>query len=280
MRLSVWLTAASKLRITRILSVKTESRTVKTFTFKDRACARAKPGQFLMLWVPGVDEIPLSILDTAEDGTVVVAVKNVGEATQALHSMEPGEMVGVRGPLGNSFTLKSGRVLAVGGGIGVVPLLFLAKTLRFQGVDVTFVVGAKTREELLFLNVLYALCGRGKVLVVTEDGSCGVKGLATQPAERLLAEENFNMVYTCGPERMMREVFSLAEKHGVSLEASLERLMRCAIGVCGSCVIDGYRVCRDGPVFTEEQLRKVKDEFGFWKRDFDGKKIPIESGES
>ncbi|MCS7114430.1 MAG: dihydroorotate dehydrogenase electron transfer subunit [Nitrososphaerota archaeon] len=272
--MSAWLTAANRLRTTRILSVKTENLTVKTFTFKDRECAGAKPGQFLMLWVPGVDEIPLSIFDAAEDGTVAVAVKKVGEATGALHSMKPGDMVGVRGPFGNSFTLKAGRVLMVGGGTGMVPLTFLVKKLRAQGGDVTFVVGAKTVEELLFLERLYALCGKEKVLAATEDGSFGVKGLATQPAEGLLAKEKFDMVYTCGPERMMREVFELAERYGVCLEASLERLMRCAIGVCGSCGIGGFRVCRDGPVFAGEQLRKVKGEFGFWKRDFDGKRIP------
>ncbi|MEM2320002.1 MAG: dihydroorotate dehydrogenase electron transfer subunit [Candidatus Bathyarchaeia archaeon] len=263
------------MRITRILDVKTENLTVKTFIFKDKFCAKAKPGQFLMLWIPGVDEIPLSVLDTAEDGTVAVTVKSVGEATQALHRMGTGESIGVRGPFGNGFTLKTGKVLVVGGGIGVVPLIFLAKRLKFQGADVTFIVGAKTRGELLFLDALCALCGKENVLVTTEDGSFGVKGFATKPAEWLLAREKFDMVYTCGPEGMLREVFNLAEKHGVSLEASLERLMRCAIGICGSCVIGSFRVCRDGPVFTGEQLRMVRNEFGFWKRDFDGKKIPI-----
>jgi dihydroorotate dehydrogenase electron transfer subunit len=81
------------------------------------------------------------------------------------------------------------------------------------------------------------------------------------------------MIYTCGPEQMMRKVSDLAEKHGVALEASLERLMRCAIGLCGSCVVGRYRVCRDGPVFTISQLKEVKSEFGVSKRDFSGKRI-------
>jgi dihydroorotate dehydrogenase electron transfer subunit len=75
---------------------------------------------------------------------------------------------------------------------------------------------------------------------------------------------------------MMRKVFDLAEKHRIALEASLERLMRCAIGLCGSCVVGKYRVCRDGPVFTTKQLRTVKDEFGIAQRDFTGKRIPLE----
>ena len=274
--MSAWLTAANRLRTTRILDVKIESPTVKTFTFKDRQCAKAKPGQFLMLWIPSVDEIPLSILDAKEDGTVSVAVKRVGEATEALHNKKAGEIIGVRGPFGNSFTPKNGRIMMIGGGTGAIPLLFLAKSLAKEKSKITFVTGAKTGEELLFLDELGTQCGEEDVLVTTEDGSYGVKGLATKPLDALLAREKFDMIYVCGPEKMVQEVLSLAEKHGINLEVSLERLMRCAIGICGSCVIGKYRVCRDGPVFNASQLREVKGEFGFWKRDFDGKKIPIE----
>jgi dihydroorotate dehydrogenase electron transfer subunit len=93
--------------------------------------------------------------------------------------------------------------------------------------------------------------------------------------ESLLAKERFDMIYTCGPEQMMLKTFVLAEKHKIALEASLERLMRCAIGLCGSCVVGKYRVCRDGPVFTSSQLREVEKEFGVSKLDFNGKKIPL-----
>ncbi len=114
-----------------------------------------------------------------------------------------------------------------------------------------------------------------QLIATTEDGSYGTKGLATKPLQRLLERERFDMIYTCGPEQMMRKVFDLAEKYGVALEASLERLMRCAIGLCGSCVIGRYRVCKDGPVFTAEQLRDVESEFGISKRDFNGRKISL-----
>jgi dihydroorotate dehydrogenase electron transfer subunit len=83
------------------------------------------------------------------------------------------------------------------------------------------------------------------------------------------------MIYTCGPEKMMRKVFDQAEKRGIPFEASLERLMRCAIGLCGSCVIGKYRVCRDGPVFNAKQIRELKKEFGVSKRDFNGKRISL-----
>ncbi|MEM1563866.1 MAG: dihydroorotate dehydrogenase electron transfer subunit [Candidatus Bathyarchaeia archaeon] len=275
--MSAWLTKANKLRTTSILSVKTESPTVKTFTFKDKLCAKAKPGQFLMLWIPGVDEIPLSILGANEkEGLVSVAVKKVGEATQALHNKTLGDIIGVRGPFGNSFALSTGRILMVGGGIGIAPLLFLAKNLALsKKAKITLVVGAKTKSELLFLKELKELCGEANVSAATEDGSYGVKDVASSLVEKVLAKEKFDMVYACGPEQMIRKVFDQCEKYNVPMEGSLERLMRCAIGICGSCTVGRYRVCKDGPIFNMEQLKTVKREFGLWKRDLDGKRIPV-----
>ena len=268
---------ANKLRTTHILSVKTESQTVKTFTFKDRECAKAKPGQFLMLWIPGVDEIPLSILDASEDDTISIAVRKVGEATQALNAKRVGEVVGVRGPFGNSFTLRKGRILMVGGGTGTVPLYFLIKRLTHQAEKSVLVLGAKTKDELLFMDeVKKAMKGeRGQFVATTEDGSYGIRGLCTEPLKELLTREKFDIVYACGPERMIHKIFDLTEEYGVDFEASLERLMKCAIGLCGSCVIGKYRVCMDGPIFNSKQLEEVKGEFGVSKRDFDGKKISI-----
>lgn len=275
MRLSVYRIAANQLRTTRIKSVKTESPTVKTFTFKDRLCAKAEPGQFLMFWIPGIDEIPLSIMNAEKDGSVSVTVREVGEATRALNRMETGEVIGLRGPFGNSFSLKKRKALMVGGGTGTGPLLFLARRLEQKLERPVFVVGAKTKEELLFINELEKLCGTKNVVITTEDGSCGIAGLCTEPLEQILARERFEMIYTCGPEKMILRVFELAKKHGIGLEASLERLMRCAIGLCGSCVVGKYRICRDGPVFTAEQLEEVRDDFGVAKRDFDGRRIRL-----
>ena len=268
--------ATNQLRTTRILSAKTESPTVKTFTFKDKVCARAKPGQFLMLWIPSVDEVPLSILDANEDGAVSVAVKKVGEATKALHNRKTGEIIGIRGPFGNSFTLKEGKILMAGGGTGTAPLLFLSRKLASKAAKLVFVIGAKTKKELLFIDKLEEACGKDNLIAATEDGSYGIKCLATTPLESLLAKEKFDMIYTCGPEQMMRKVLDLAEKYDIALEACLERLMRCAIGLCGSCVVGKYRVCKDGPVFTSSQLKEAKSEFGVSKRDFDGKRISLE----
>ena len=236
--------------------------------------SNAEPGQFLMLWIPRVDEIPLSILD-AGDGQVSVAVKAVGDATRALHEMQIGEVVGLRGPFGNRFSENVGRILMVGGGTGTAPLLFLAKKLAPKAARLSFITGAKTKRELLFMNEFVSLCTEESTIATTEDGSYGLSCLATGPLEKLLDKQDFDMIYTCGPELMVRRVFDLAEQHDVALQASLERLMRCGIGLCGSCVIGKYRVCRDGPVFNAGQLREVKDEFGISKLGFDGARIPL-----
>ena len=274
--MSAYHTEANWLRTTPILDVKSESPTVKTVCFKDKLCARAKPGQFLMLWIPGIDEIPFSILGGNAGDIVKVAVRKVGEATQALHEKKTGNLIGIRGPFGNSFSPSKGRVLMVAGGTGTVPLLFLAKTLLSRA-RVTFVLGAKTKKELIFKDDLENKFSENRLRLITstEDGTCGITGLCTKPVDELLRTETPDMVYACGPEQMLVKVFGMCEKHGIRLEVSLERLMRCAVGLCGSCIIGGYRVCRDGPVFTNKQLGEVKAEFGLSKHDFDGRKIHI-----
>jgi len=268
---------ANQVRTKPIVRIDAESPTVKTFIFKDKQCARAKPGQFLMLWIPSVDEVPLSIMDAKEDGTVAVSVKAVGEATRVLHQKRTGETIGVRGPFGNSFMMRGHKILVVGGGTGIAPLLFLTRNLASKAVNTTFMLGAQTKGELLFRSELQKLEKKKvRLLTSTEDGSSGLMGLCTEPVEQMLIEEKFDMIYACGPEQMILKVFELAENHKVNMQASLERLMRCAVGLCGSCVIGKYRVCADGPVFTSRQLREVKHEFGLSKRDRYGKRVPLD----
>jgi len=261
----------------KIQKVVKESPLVKTFFFNDKLCAKGKPGQFVMVWLPGFDEIPMSISSTHPNGLMSITVADVGEATRLLHRKGEGEIVGVRGPFGNSFSLVKGDVLLLGGGTGIAPLTFLAEKLVELGSKITFLLGAKTREELLFLSKIENVLSKaeGRIVASTEDGSYGHRGVVTELAEETLAEKKFDMIYACGKELMLFKIFMLAEKQGAPLQASLERLMRCAIGLCGSCAVGKYRVCVDGPVFTKEQLREVKEEFGRFKRDFDGRKIPV-----
>jgi dihydroorotate dehydrogenase electron transfer subunit len=248
---------------------------VKVIEFNDKQCAKAKPGQFLMIWIPGTDEIPLSVMEAKRNGTVAVVVKKVGEATRALHEMRVGEAIGVRGPFGTCFTPTGGNVLMVGGGTGMAPLLFLTRRLVSKAAKLTFVTGAKTKEELLFLEDLKRLCRNGHIVATTDDGSYGLRCMATDTLESVCAQDKFDMMYTCGPEQMMLKAFNLAERLKLNIEASLERLMRCAIGLCGSCVVGRYRVCRDGPVFASRRLREIRSEFGVSKLDFDGRRIPL-----
>ncbi len=272
--MSTSLIAANTLRTTDIVQIRNESPSVKTFAFIDRLCAKAKPGQFLMLWIPGIDEIPLSIMDV-NNGLVAVSVKQVGDATKHLHALEAGATIGIRGPFGNSFTESRGRVLLVGGGTGTAPLLFLAKQLSAKTERLSFVEGAKTKDELLFVRELNGICREKNLITTTEDGTYGLQCLVTQPLATLLDKEKFDMIYTCGPEVMVKKIFELTEQRKLPIEASLERLMRCGIGLCGSCIIGKYRVCRDGPVFNAAQLREMKDELGIEKLGFDGSRIPV-----
>jgi dihydroorotate dehydrogenase electron transfer subunit len=228
-----------------------------------------------MLWIPGIDEIPLSILNANEDGLISVSVKAVGDATRHLHNMQAGATIGIRGPFGNSFTQNHGNILLVGGGTGTAPLLFLAKTLSGKAQKISFVVGAKSKNELLFVDQLNKVCQEKSLITTTDDGTYGLQCLVTEPLASLLDKEKFDAIYTCGPEVMVKKIFELTQKRKLPLEASLERLMRCGIGLCGSCVIGKYRVCRDGPVFNAQQLDEIKDEFGTSKLGFDGSRIPI-----
>jgi dihydroorotate dehydrogenase electron transfer subunit len=167
--------------------------------------------------------------------------------------------------------------MIVAGGTGVGPLVPLTEKLAKTAAKVTLLVGAKTKDELLFLDRLEkALSGvKSETVFTTDDESYGLSGLVTDQAEQKLMKEKFDMIYTCGPEEMMYKMFLLAERHHVPLQASLERIMRCAIGLCGSCGIGKLMVCKDGPVLTSEQLRSVKGEFGRFRLDLAGRKIKL-----
>ncbi len=265
-------------RILKIEHVENESLGVKSFIFKDEHCAKAKPGQFVMVWIPRVDEIPISLSFIGPDNLAGITVLKLGEATTALHEKQRGDMIGIRGPYGNSFVPVRGRALLVGGGTGVAPLVPLAEMLVKQKTKITFIFGAKTTERLLFIDRIKKVLSKNKseFIITTDDGSYGIKGFASDPVGGLLNSAKFNGIYACGRERLMLNVFKQAEKAGVPAQFSLERYMKCARGICGQCVLDplGLMVCKDGPVFSSEVLRKVSD-FGAYTRDASGKKVPI-----
>ncbi len=277
--MSDWRIKNNALRAVRILRIKPENPHVKTITFKDELCSSANPGQFIMVWIPGVDEIPLSISSVHPDGLASVTVAEVGEATKTLNSMRVNDLIGVRGPFGNQFEIYGKRALIAGGGTGMAPLLMLTKKVLNMGIEAVVIEGAETKNKIVFLEELASLSklhNRSiKVLFTTEDGSYGIKGLITDLVEEMLRKEKFDAVYACGPEGMIRKIYEITEQYSVDMQASLERYIRCAIGICGSCVIGEYRVCRDGPIFSKAQMRKMKNYLGKVRYNEKGERIQI-----
>ncbi|MFH1750591.1 MAG: dihydroorotate dehydrogenase electron transfer subunit [Candidatus Micrarchaeota archaeon] len=236
-----------------ISKIEPENYRVKTFFFKE--FFPSKPGQFAMIWLPGIDEKPMSI-NSGEPFSISFAA--VGEFSNALSKCKVGDKVGVSGPYGTAFELKGKNILLVGGGYGVVPLRFLAQEAKRKGgVKCVAIVGAKTEKDLLFEKRLEKEGCR--VLVSTDDGSKGFKGNAVQLAEKLISENKFDVIYSCGPEKMMFHLSKLAKKHNIPCFVSAERYMKCGIGICGACTIGGLMSCKDGPVIDAKLLEKVED---------------------
>ncbi|MHA1965948.1 MAG: dihydroorotate dehydrogenase electron transfer subunit [Candidatus Thorarchaeota archaeon] len=232
------------------------------------------PGQFLMVWVPGVDEIPMSI-SLWEPPKVGLTVLPIGEATELLASLQPKDWIGIRGPFGSSFTLESQTALVVGGGIGMAPLRPLVYALLKMDVEVTMLIAAKTKQELIFFEAFSQLPdNRLELITSTDDGSEGFKGLATDAVKEILKENEFDTLYTCGPELMMYGLYDLVKDSRMSFQASLERFMKCGCGICGTCALDptGSLVCADGPIYTGNNLSKIS-EFGKYHRDAVGRDL-------
>jgi dihydroorotate dehydrogenase electron transfer subunit len=229
-----------------------------------------RSGQFFMIWVPGVDEIPMSVSQW-EPPTAGISIQAIGEATKALVNLNEGEWLGIRGPFGSYFAADSKKALVVGGGIGMAPLRFLVSELLNHGADVTLLVAAKTQSQLLTYDFAGRIDSKLHVKIATDDGSMGSTGLATDVAEELVKSTKFDTIYTCGPELMMVGLFNLAQKENIRFQASLERYMKCGCGICGTCAMDptGVLVCKDGPVFTSKDLAEL-EEFGKYSRDATG----------
>jgi dihydroorotate dehydrogenase electron transfer subunit len=243
-----------------------ETPTVRTLVFSDDSLSNVLPGQFAMVWIPGVNELPMSVMVTEESNKAAFTVRKRGVSSTALYDLKVGSQIGVRGPYGNAFTIVDGKILLVGGGTGLVPLLRLAKFAKPSN-EVIVLMGSKTKDEVFFEDLANRILAKNKHLVIacTEDGSYGQKGFVTDVMEKLIADTKFDGVYTCGPEIMMHKVVQMANSKSVFVEASLERMMKCGIGMCGSCCMDDILVCHDGTVFDGIFLAKSK-EFGHTHR--------------
>jgi len=243
-----------------------ETENIKTIKFK--WSARPEPGQFVMVWIPAVDEVPMSISFSGDESGITVL--DVGEATWALHNLMPGDKIGIKGPLGNGFDLSGKNILAVGGGSGIAAIALAVEKAISEGREVRCAIGANTSEELLFKDRFTSL--GAEVYVATDDGSEGHHGFVTELAGILISKKKPDLMIACGPEPMLRALVDIARKENIKCQCSLERYMKCGIGLCGSCQCGKYTVCGDGPVFTGQQLLEMLD-FGKWNRDASGKVV-------
>ncbi|MCX6247318.1 MAG: dihydroorotate dehydrogenase electron transfer subunit [Bacteroidetes bacterium] len=218
------------------------------------------PGQFVQLLVNDSPSTflrrPFSIHAFDEvNNAFRLLIQIKGEGTRHLSHLKVGEKLNVMYPLGNSFSRPPGKeVLLVGGGCGVAPLLFLGKWLKEQDVNVTLLTGWKRKEDI-FEKEAYQQCG--EVLITTEDGSEGEPGMVTGHSI-FKSGRNFDRIYCCGPDRMMKAVAHIATRRGIDCEVSLENTMACGFGVCLCCITPtnhgNQRVCMEGPVFSIKEL--------------------------
>ena len=229
-----------------------------------RLASALKPGQFVNIRVPGdaseLLRIPLSyVAADSQAGTVEIWYAVVGNGTHRMSAWKRGFKSDLLGPGGHGWRVPEGarRVLVVGGGIGVPPVLCLARELAASGVAVDACVGAATASKLVGVEDFEAL-GCEAVCVCTDDGSAGACGFCTDPAAELLAAGGYDYVATCGPGIMMSKVAASAAEAGVYCEASLERMMSCGFGACSTCNVettDGMQApCMCGPVFDATKV--------------------------
>lgn len=219
------------------------------------------PGQFVEV---RVDDSPTTFLRRPISINFVDRTNNelwllvaaIGDGTRRLSRLQQGDTLNFVLPLGNGFTMPreaSEKVLLVGGGVGVAPLLYFGQKIKEQGGEPTFLLGARTAADLLELDLFKAV---GRVFVTTEDGSEGERGFVTNHS--VLTQERFDQISTCGPKPMMMAVARYAKAENISCEVSLENKMACGVGACLCCVEKTTEgnvcVCKEGPVLNINKL--------------------------
>lgn len=249
-----------------------ENELVNRFVLEAGGFREASPGQYVMAWTPDVGEIPLSIA-LLDDNDITIVIEDVGNTSRGMNKLGVGDRIFLRGPYGRPFSLdRGGRYLLVAGGVGAAPLLFAAHRLFSNGVAVDYVGGGRSARFVLFKEELKNTVRR--LFITTDDGSEGRKCSASELAKELVVHNEYDAVLTCGPEPMMRDVLKACVDNAIYCEASVVRIIRCAHGICGSCVIEpGLLVCKDGPVFEGRTL--LNSEFGKFYRDEYGNRVAI-----
>lgn len=227
----------------------------------DKPLPEMLPGQFVEVRVDNTPSTflrrPISINNVDYDHNELwLLVAAVGDGTRQLQKLQKGDRLNCVLPLGNSFTMPTDstqKVLLVGGGVGVAPLLYFGKRIKAMGGEPTFLLGARSAKDVLERELFEQV---GRVFITTEDGSEGEKGFVTNHS--VLAQEHFDRISTCGPKPMMMAVARYAFKNDIECEVSLENKMACGVGACLCCVektVEGNKcVCKEGPVMNIKKL--------------------------
>ena len=233
------------------------------------------PGQFYMVWKPGYEEIPLAPSGLQKDGKMEFTIQAIGPTTTALTNLTIGEFIGLRGPYGNGYHVdinpRGKEVLIVGGGNGVAPLQYLADVLHGSQAIVDVLIGARTKNELLFPDRFQKIVRN--IGLATDDGTQGYHGYITDLLrEKISSRPNYATIVACGPEAMLAEVVNILSSTAYHYQISLHRIMKCGIGVCGNCAIQGIITCREGPVILRNRINLITKELGSYTRKHDGSK--------
>ena len=247
-------------KMARVTDVREEAKDAQTLRMEGSMAFQ--PGQFVMVWIPRLDEKPYT-LSAVTNEYVEITILRRGPFSSRLMELRPGVSIGLRGPYGKGFVAGPNPII-VAGGCGIAPLAPLKDAMP----DAPVIYGAKTADELMFRQRFPGM------QICTDDGSAGYRGFPTDPLREYLDKSRQHTVYTCGPEVMMHAVFSVCEEYGVSCQAGMERYMKCGFGVCGQCACDDQLVCLDGPVFDSVALRRMR-EFGHTTRLKDGRRTKV-----
>lgn len=222
------------------------------------------PGQFVEVYVANSSTTflrrPISInFVDRENNQLWLLIQAIGDGTRAMVNSHKGEQINLLLPLGNSFSIPSNtssKVLLIGGGVGIAPLLYLGACMKNRGMQPNFLLGARSTNDLLLLDEFSKY---GYVYTTTEDGSLGEKGYVTDHS--ILTNTQFSHLFTCGPKPMMMAIAKYASQNEIYCEVSLENTMACGFGVCLCCVENTKKgnvcVCTEGPVFNINELKWI-----------------------
>ncbi|MCX8163167.1 MAG: dihydroorotate dehydrogenase electron transfer subunit [Candidatus Micrarchaeota archaeon] len=250
-----------------IVRKKQETKNVSYISFDKNL--KAKPGQFVMVWIDQGIEKPFSV---ANSKPFELAVAAIGPGSNALCEKKEGQEVFVRGPYGKGFDYVGKRWLVVGGGYGFAPLRFLIKEglLKNKNLKVDCVIGAREGQYLMQPLEHKAV----KTIFTTDDGSVGLKGTVLVAVEKLIKQNKYDCIYCAGPEKMMKAVALLAQEYKIPSQLSIERYYKCGFGICGHCSLNGWLSCYDGPTISGQKALALPD-FGLFTKDKAGRKIKI-----